>query len=173
MRREQAFGLEPGFGRPAPVSDLTVAVRKGEGQEALVFAATVSPQGVLVPDAPNATAGKLSKWKGRHVTVTASRYIKPKSQPQLGKYFADVVPAWAEFCGYDPSEAHKELKKAFLKPQLEVALLTGEEIKTLPSLRDLDVEQMSTYLERCIREGQQLGIQFGRSETAIFPVENE
>lgn len=162
MRREQAFGIESGIGRPAlaPVADLTVAVRKGEGREALVFAATVTAQGVILPDAPNAAAGKLSKWGGRHVTVSVSRYVKPKSQPQLGKYFADVLPAWADFCGYDEDEAHRELKRAYLVPQLVVARLTGEEMKELPSLRDLNEDEMRVFLDRCIREGQQLGITF-------------
>lgn len=163
MRREQAFGLsDSGVRRPEPVSDLTVAVRKGEGQESLVFAATVSPQGQLIPDAPNATAGKLSKWKGRHVTVNVTRYIKPKSQPQLAKYFASdgILANWAEYCGYDPGQMHKELKLAFLKPQLEVSRLTGVESNIIPSLADLDVEEMRLFLDTVLREGRQMGITF-------------
>lgn len=160
MRREQAFKQDYGPSRPSSAADLTVVVRKDEGQERLVYAATVSPLGVLTPDAPNATAGKLARWKGRHVTVSVARYVKPKSLPQLGKYFADVVPAWAEYCGYDEDEMHRELKRAYLVPQLVVSRLTGEEMKEMPSLRSLDVEEMSAYLERCIREGRQLGITF-------------
>jgi hypothetical protein len=41
-----------------------------------------------------------------------------------------------------------------------VSRLTGEELKELPSLRDLNVEEMTAYLERCLREGRQLGITF-------------
>lgn len=126
-----------------------------------MFSATITPQGTIHPDAVNQTAGRLARWRGKHVTVMVSRYVKPKSQPQLGKYFADVIPAWSEYCGYDPDEMHRELKRAWLIPQLRVSRLTGEEVKEMPSLRDLDEQEMSTYLERCIREGQQLGITFG------------
>lgn len=131
-----------------------------EGSEKIVFSATVTPQGTLKPDQVNATAGRLARWKGRHVTVTVSRYVKSKTNPQLALYFSQVVPTWAEFAGYDPDEMHKELKRAYLVPQLVVSRLTGEEIKEMPSLADLNVEEMSAYLERVLREGRQQGIQF-------------
>jgi len=131
-----------------------------EGSERIVYSGTVTATGLIEPDAVNATAGRLAKWKGRHVTVTVSRYVKSKTNPQLALYFGEVVPPWAEYCGYDPDEMHKELKKAWLIPQLTVAKLTGEEKMELPSLADLDVEQMSAFLERCLREGRQVGIRF-------------
>jgi hypothetical protein len=140
---------------PAPAVTVT-----SEGSERIVYPATISPQGEPVPDSPNATAGKLARWKNRHVTVTVSRYVKPKSLPQLALYFSQVVPPYADYCGYDPDEMHKELKRAYLVPQLVVSRLTGEEMKELPSLRDLNVEEMTAYLERCLREGRQLGITF-------------
>lgn len=135
-----------------------------EGSEKIVFPATITERGVIHADAVNATAGRLAKWKGRHVTVTVSRYIKSKTNPQLGLYFQEnppgVLQCWADYCGYDRDEMHKELKRAFLAPVLAVSKLTGEESREIPSLADLNVEQMSAYLERCLREGRQLGIVF-------------
>ncbi len=155
MRAGQVFGSAQAESGPAPA----VTVRS-EGSERIVYSATLSPQGQIVPDAANATAGKLARWHGRHVTVSVTRYIKPKSLPQLALYFSQVVPPWAEFTGYDLDDMHKELKRAYLVPQLVMSRLTGEEMKELPSLRDLDEEEMSAYLERCLREGRQLGITF-------------
>jgi hypothetical protein len=133
-----------------------------ERSERIVYGATVQPDGRLKPDAVNQTAGRLARWKGRHVTVTVSRFVKPKSNPQLALYFMEggVLDCWAEFSGYDRDEMHKELKLAYLAPRLAVSRLTGEEVKELPSLADLNVEEMSEYLERVMREGRQVGIVF-------------
>jgi hypothetical protein len=133
-----------------------------EGSERVVFSATITPQGVIHPDAVNATAGRLARWGKRHVTVTVSRYVKPKSNPQLGLYFMEggILECWAEFCGYDRDEMHRELKRAYLAPRLAVSKLTGEEVKELPSLADLNVEEMSEFMERVLREGRQHGIRF-------------
>ena len=57
-------------------------------------------------------------------------------------------------------EPTARLRELELRGDFTSRLASVEEIKTLPSLRDLDEEQMSTYLDRCIREGQQLGISF-------------
>ena len=140
----------------------------GEGTEKIVFSATIDAQGRLHPDAVNATAGRLAKWKGRHVSVSVSRYVKPKTNPQLGLYFRDggILDAWVDYCGYDRDEMHKELKRAFLAPQLAVSKLTGEETKELPSLADLNVEEMSTYISRVVREGRERGIMFDLDESS-------
>lgn len=138
-----------------------------EGAERIVYAATIDDRGRLRPDAVNQTAGRLVRWKGRHVTVTVSRYVKPKTNPQLAVYFMEsptnppgVLECWSEFTGYDRDEMHRELKMAFLAPVLAVSKLTGEEVEERPSLADLNAEQMSAYLERCMREGRQMGIVF-------------
>lgn len=136
-----------------------------EGAERVVFGATVQPDGRLKPDAVNETKGKLARrMKGQHVTVTVSRFVKPKSNPQLALFHGPVLEAWSDFCGYDPAEMKRELKRAYLIPQLVVARLTGEEIKEMPSLSDLNAEEMNTFLERCLREGRQLGITFRLDE---------
>ena len=133
-----------------------------------MYAATITPQGQIHADAVNATAGRLARWKGRHVTVVVSRYVKSKTNPQLGLYFREdgILDCWAEFCGYDRDEMHKELKLAFLAPVLAVSRLTGEESKILPSLADLNVEEMSTFIERVLREGRQLGIRFNVDQSS-------
>lgn len=131
-----------------------------DGAERLVFAAMVMPQGLLRPDAVNATAGRLARWKGRHVTVTVSRYVKSKTNPQLALFHGPVLDAWCDYTGYDPAEMKKELKLAYLKPHLEISRLTGEETTVLPSLAELNVEEMTAFLERVLREGRIMGIEF-------------
>jgi len=131
-----------------------------EGSDRIIFSGTVDERGHVKPDSVNQTRGRLSKWRGRRVTVTVSRYVKSKSNQQLALYFSLIVPAWSDYCGYDPDEMHRELKRAYLAPKLAVSRLTGEERTELPSLADLDVEEMSAYLDRVLREGRQLGIEF-------------
>lgn len=125
-----------------------------------MFGATITPQGQIHPDAVNATAGRLARWKGRHVTVVVSRYVKPKSNHQLALFHGPILDAWSDFTGYDPDEMKRELKRAFLAPRLELSRLTGEEVRELPSLGDLNVEEMTVFIERVLREGRQLGIRF-------------
>lgn len=133
--------------------------------ERVTFSATVDERGKIRFDNRNETLGRLARFVpkvDRRVTVTVSRYVKPKSNPQLGLYFASegILECWAAFCGYDRDEMHRELKLAYLKPQLVISRLTGEEVNEIPSLADLNAEEMSAFLDRVIREGQQLGIRF-------------
>jgi hypothetical protein len=137
-----------------------------DGTEKIVFGATIDAQGRIHPDAANATAGRLAKWRGRHVTVSVARYVKSKTNPQLALFHGPILEAWAEWCGYDPADMKRELKLAYLAPQLAVARLTGEEKEILPSLADLNVEEMSTFLERVLREGRMLGITFALDESS-------
>lgn len=125
-----------------------------------MFSGTVTPQGLIHPDAVNVTAGRLAKWKGRHVNVAVSRYVKSKTNPQLAMYFGPVLDAWSDYTGYTKDEADDELRKAYLAPQLSVSKLTGEESMERPRIRDLNVEQMTTYLDRVLMEGRTLGIEF-------------
>jgi len=135
-----------------------------DGSERLVFSAVIDERGRLRPDQVNQTAGRLSKWRGRHVTVAVSRFVKSKTNPQLALYFGPVLEAWSEYTGYDKDEMDTELRRAYLAPQLAVSKLTGEETTERPRIRDLTDEQMSVYLDRCLREGRQLGITFRLDE---------
>lgn len=136
-----------------------------DGRDYIVYSATITEDGRLKPDAINQTRGRLAKWKNRHVNVTVSRYVKSKTNPQLALFHGPVLQGWSDYTGYDPDETKRELKRAYLIPQLVVARLTGEEITEMPSLRDLNAEEMTTFLERCLREGRQLGIVFAVDAT--------
>lgn len=134
-----------------------------EGSESIVFTGRIDEKGKVHPDEANRTRGRLAKWNGRRVTVSVRRYVKSKTLPQLGLYFREpdgVLACWSDYCGYDRDEMHVELKRAFLAPVLAVSRLTGEETRELPSLAALDVEQMSAFLDRVLREGRQRGIEF-------------
>lgn len=133
------------------------------GMERITFQARIDESGNLVSERPNETRGRLVRFvpkKDRRVTVTVGRYVKPKSNPQLALFHGPILAAWSEFCGYDLYEMKRELKRAFLAPQLAVSRLTGVESKELPSLGDLNADEMRTFLDVCIREGHQRGIEF-------------
>ncbi len=137
-----------------------------DGSERIVYSGTVTEEGRIRPDAVNQTAGRLSKWKGRHVTVTVSRYVKSKTNPQLALYFGPVLEAWSDYTGYTADEMDDELRKAYLAPQLAISKLTGEETMERPRIRDLNAEQMSTFLDRVLKEGRLLGIEFALDESS-------
>ena len=139
-----------------------------EGSERIIFTGTVDERGRVSPDQVNATRGRLARWKGRRVTVSVSRYVKSKTNPQLGLYFRDggILDAWADWVADDRDSVHKDLKDAFLAPVLAISKITGEEHMRTPSLADLNVEQMSAFIDRLLREGAQRGIVFDLRETA-------
>lgn len=136
-------------------------------EQRITFEATVTPEGHCKPAAVIATRVSLQRWKGRKVNVTVARWVKAKTQPQLGYYFAVVVPYWSEHSGYEEDEMHVELKRAFLAPRLVVSKLTGEETKELPSLRDLTSEEMGEFITRCIKEAALQGCRIPSPEEAI------
>src|SRR6185436_9578076 len=79
----------------------------------VIFSATIDEAGNIRPDEVNATRGRLSRFvpkKSRRVTVTVSRYVKPKTNPQLALFHGPILAAWSEFCGYDMYEMKRELK---------------------------------------------------------------
>ena len=131
-----------------------------EEAESIVFSGVVTEKGHVQPDAVNSTRGRLAKWKGRRVTVTVERYIKSKTNAQLNFFHGPVVQAWSEWTGYSLKEMKKELKKAYLDPVEETSKLTGEVKFVIPSLADLNVEQMSAFLDRVLMEGRTQGIEF-------------
>jgi len=131
-----------------------------DGSERIVFSGVVTPDGKVRPDAVNVTRGRLAKWNGKHVTVTVSRYVKSKTNPQLALYFGPVLEAWSDWTGYTLDEMDDELRRAYVSPQLAIARLTGEETTERPRIRDLTAEQMTVYLDRVLMEGRKLGIEF-------------
>lgn len=137
-----------------------------EGSERIAFTGQVDDKGHVRPDAVNVTRGRLAKWKGRRVTVTVRRYVKSKTNAQLAFFHGPVLDAWSDWTGYDADDMKRELKLAFLAPALAISRLTGEEKPVLPSLAELTVEEMSAFLERVLREGRQMGIEFPVEMTA-------
>lgn len=126
--------------------------------ERIVFESVIDDQGRFHPEQALAVRARLARWHGRRVLVTVSRWIKPKTLPQLGYYFGVVLPYWAEHAGYTQDELHEQLKLAYLEPVLRISEFTGEERSIVPSLRDVNVEQMSSFLDRLVREAALQGI---------------
>lgn len=131
-----------------------------EGSETFTFTGVVDEKGHVKPDTVNSVRGRLAKWSGRKVTVVVRRYVKNKSNEQLALFHGPILDAWTDYTGYTHDEMKKELKRAYLVPALVISRLTGEEFRELPSLTDLTHEEMSTFLDRCIREGAHMGIEF-------------
>jgi hypothetical protein len=136
-----------------------------EATARVTFSAVINESGTIIPDEPNKVRGRLSRFcpkKNRRVTVTVTRYVPPKSQPQLGLYFRDggILDSFAEFVGDDRDAMHRDLKRTFLAPQLVLSRLTGEQVPEIPSLADLNEEEMSAFLNRGLMEGRKMGVTF-------------
>jgi hypothetical protein len=121
-------------------------------QARIAFEAEVDDKGRIHPQGAQVIRARLAKWKGRKVLVTVARFVKNKTLPQLGYYFDVIVPIWADHAGYDEDEMHTELKRAYFPKRREVSKLTGEECDELPSLADATASEMSTFLDRVLRE---------------------
>lgn len=126
--------------------------------EQFQFGAKVGEDGRFTPDEANRVHGRLARWKGKHVLVTVSRWVKPKTLPQLAYYFSTILPTWAEYAGEYEREWHRELKRAFLPAKVVVSKLTGEERHEVASLKDQTSEQMSGFINRCLEESAKQGL---------------
>ena len=129
------------------------------------FDARIDEKGGIHPDQATVVRVRLSKLKGRRVSIRISKYVKGKTNPQLGYYYGVVLPAWCEFAGYSENEMHVELKVAYFPKRHGLSKLSGEEYDNyIPSLKDASSEEMSTFLERVVREGRMQGIPIPSSD---------
>lgn len=125
-----------------------------EGSETFTFHGLIEETGKVLPDNRNAVRGRLARWKGRRVTVRVKRYVKPKSNPQLEIFHGPIVEAFMDYCGSDDDEEVKGwIKTAWGLWEKKPNLLTGEEENKLKSLADYTSEEMSTFIDRVLREG--------------------
>lgn len=124
----------------------------------LVFEAEIDEQGKIRPQSAQVIRARLARWSGRKVLVTVGMFVKPKTLPQMGYYRGVVLPVWADYCGYDEDEMHRELKLAYFPRRPAISRLTGEESTEIPSLADATSEEMSLFLERVLREAAGNGV---------------
>jgi hypothetical protein len=122
------------------------------------FPARVDPLGRLRLEGRERFDAFVRTLAGKDVTLTVERRKTPKTLDQMGYYRSVVLPEFAEFCGEeDIAKMHWDLKDALLPKREQVNHLTGEIKLYVPSLADLDVLEMSNYLDACIRQAAKMG----------------
>lgn len=131
-----------------------------ESKARIVYDAVIEHGGTIRPAHYAETMARLEKWHGKHVTVTVEKFVKSKSNPQLRYYFGPLIRYWCEFTGYEEDEMDVELRKSYFPKRREFSKLTGELVEYIPSLSKATIEEMGAYLDRCIKEGNLLGIRF-------------
>jgi len=89
--------------------------------------------------------------------ITIEKYKENKSLEQLGYYFSTVVPVCVQWQGLENKEAHIFLKENCLEPVFFSAL-DGTSYQFKPSVKDMKVDAMAEYIDKCINfmgaEGQ-------------------
>lgn len=132
----------------------------GSETERVEFPAKVDERGLIHPEMDESRRERLRRWKGQRVLVTVERYRKPKTNPELALYFGVLLPAFADHCGYDEKDMHRELKLAWMPLHKTVSRLTGEERLEIPSLADASSDEMGAFIDRLYREGDSMGLRF-------------
>lgn len=112
--------------------------------------------GAVQPDDSSALVSRLIKAEGTRVLVTVED-AAPKTLPQLGYFFAEVVPRWAEETGHTDDEMYEALWLSFMPLRAVTNRLTGEVQRYRPRLSDATKEEASEFLDRCIREASLQG----------------
>lgn len=136
-------------------------------EESIGFDGVVDDKGHVKPNHVNAVRGRLARWKGRRVSVVVTRYIKSKSNAQLALFHGPMLVAASEYHGYPLKEMKFEFKLAYLVPFLPrdrcyfVSKLTGEEVFVMPSLADLNAEEMGDFLTRVKAHCDKYDIELG------------
>jgi hypothetical protein len=118
------------------------------------FAATITDRGQLLPLFSDTLRVALWHLRGQRVTVTVERGKKSKSQEQLGYLWAVVYPLLAECIGQSVQETHQDAKDRILGMPADGPL--GPTRRT-PSLRDLNMRQLSEYIDAVIRLAASIG----------------
>ena len=114
--------------------------------------ARVDEQGQLRPADPVMWRSYLARQKGRDVWITVVRQSKAHTDSQRAYYFGVIVDMIAAEIGESKEETHELLKAKFLKPR-RIELLSGKMLEMPPSTKLLTTEEMTTYIDECLRFG--------------------
>jgi hypothetical protein len=111
----------------------------------------ISNGGKLVLYEPDLLQSFLRKYAGKELELKLSSPKEPKTQEQLGYYFAHVVPTIAEHLGYDPVEMYGLLKSKYMPSLLR-------EDGTMPlGLSDMTKDETAKFIKHCVGFGVELG----------------
>ena len=105
-------------------------------------------------------ADYLKRYEGKDIEFCIQAKQHPKSQEQLGYLFGHIIPQIARHLGYTDEEMYGLLKGHFLRKVITAGITRSY----VQSLTELNRQELSTFIENCIR----FGIEYGAE---IFPAE--
>jgi hypothetical protein len=108
-----------------------------------IFYGRIDKTGKVQFDNALAWAQHCQSLKGASVEVTCRKQRTQRSLKQNAAYWAIVVPAIADYCGYEKDEAHEALKFRFLRKGEPDALLP-----TSRSTTELTVQEFEDYVRQ-------------------------
>ena len=92
----------------------------------------------------------LLSLNNRDIECIVRKKRKPKTQNQLGYFYGVVCKIISDHTGSTPKEVKKDLKEEILSPISELTI-GGVREKIYPSLKNMDTETMSMFIDESIR----------------------
>ena len=123
--------------------------------------------GQLVLDNGRWWKGMLSLFEDTEVTILVERRKNKRSLSQNAYLWAVVYYYIAEHTGFLPEEVHECLRSKFLRQK---RVWRGMELTVLKSTTQLTHEEFGEYIEQCIREATDLGIEIPPPTTEMDKV---
>lgn len=90
-------------------------------------------------------AALIQQLEGCEIDIQLRKHRKDRSSKQNAYYWSCVVAEIANFCGYEPTEAHDALKQMFLTDHSNAAL------PRVRSTTTLDTKEFMEYIEKCVQ----------------------
>lgn len=127
-------------------------------------------EGKIKPYNPTVAAVELSKVAGKRVLVTVETETKKRTGRQNDRYWGLIVPAFAQWTGYEefpesaemigktPKESAHNVLKSMLLQMIDVTLPNGQVVSVNQSTASLTTAQMADLQDRAERFLNQNGI---------------
>ena len=100
----------------------------------------------------------IHSLNNNRVELILRKETKKRSISANSYYWAVIVELFSKHLGYEADEMHEILKYKMLG--YDVMEINGEKVIKIRSTRHLTTDEFQNYIQKCIRWGNSLGIEF-------------
>jgi len=121
------------------------------------FSGQVAADGRILVDDRARWRKALARFRGKRITLTLGRELRPRTLQQLRYLFGVVYALLSEWSGHTPEELHEAMKRRHLteiKP-----LPNGEELVTTGSTTNQSTLTMAEFIDRVLADAAGWGVE--------------
>jgi hypothetical protein len=100
----------------------------------------------------------ISTLNNQKVELILRKDNKKRTLNANAYYWGVIIKLLSNYTGYESEEMHEILKYKFLG--YEIVDFRGEKIVKINSTKNLDKDKFQEYVQKCVRWGNSLGVEF-------------